>query len=72
MTEIAELTLDQISALIYEVMIANGCDDANAAALADIMSRAERDGSHSHGSRGEANLLPSTLFAALPRRECLL
>ena len=49
MTEIAELTLEQISALIYEVMIANGCDDANAAALADIMSRAERDGSHSHG-----------------------
>ena len=49
MTEFIELTLEQISALINEVMIANGCDDANAAALADIMTRAERDGSHSHG-----------------------
>lgn len=49
MTEFTELTLEQISALINEVMIANGCDDANAAALADIMTRAERDGSHSHG-----------------------
>ena len=49
MTEFTELTLEQISALIKEVMIANGCDDANAAALADIMTRAERDGSHSHG-----------------------
>lgn len=43
------LTLDEISDLITRVMLANGCDDANAAALADIMTRAERDGSHSHG-----------------------
>jgi delta1-piperideine-2-carboxylate reductase len=30
-------------------MLANGCDDDNATALADIVTRAERDGSHSHG-----------------------
>ena len=30
-------------------MTANGCNEANAAALADIVARAERDGSHSHG-----------------------
>ena len=30
-------------------MIANGCDSKNADALADIVTRAERDGSHSHG-----------------------
>jgi len=30
-------------------MISNGCDDSNATALSDIISRAERDGSHSHG-----------------------
>ena len=49
MSEFAELTLEQISVLITDVMVANGCDNANAAALADIMTRAERDGSHSHG-----------------------
>ena len=43
------LSLDEIYALIHSTMLANGCDDANASALADIMTRAERDGSHSHG-----------------------
>ncbi len=43
------LTLDEIHALAYEAMVKNGCDEANAAALADIVMRAERDGSHSHG-----------------------
>jgi len=43
------LTLDEIYALVHSTMIANGCDEDNAAALADIMTRAERDGSHSHG-----------------------
>jgi delta1-piperideine-2-carboxylate reductase len=49
MSDSVSLTLDEINALIREVMTANGCDDANADALADIMTRAERDGSHSHG-----------------------
>ena len=43
------LTLDEIYALAHDTMTANGCDAANAAALADIVMRAERDGSHSHG-----------------------
>jgi len=43
------LTLDEIYALAHSTMLANGCDDANASALADIVTRAERDGSHSHG-----------------------
>ncbi len=43
------LKLDEIYALAYDTMIGNGCDDPNASALADIIMRAERDGSHSHG-----------------------
>ncbi|MGB2159321.1 MAG: Ldh family oxidoreductase, partial [Candidatus Puniceispirillaceae bacterium] len=43
------LTLDEIHALAHEAMTKNGCDEVNAAALADIVMRAERDGSHSHG-----------------------
>ncbi len=43
------LELDDIYKLAHDVMQANGCDKDNAAALADIICRAERDGSHSHG-----------------------
>ena len=43
------LSLDEIYALAHDTMMANGCDEANAGALADIVMRAERDGSHSHG-----------------------
>ncbi len=43
------LALDEIYALAHSTMIANGCDEDNANALADIVTRAERDGSHSHG-----------------------
>ena len=43
------LELDDIYQLAYDVMLDNGCDRDNAAALADIICRAERDGSHSHG-----------------------
>jgi delta1-piperideine-2-carboxylate reductase len=43
------LELDAIYKLAKDVMASNGCDVANAAALADIICRAERDGSHSHG-----------------------
>ena len=44
-----DLSLDEIYSLAKNVMLANGCDTANAGALADIICRAERDGSHSHG-----------------------
>jgi len=43
------LTLEEIYALAHATMVANGCDESNAAALADIVVRAEKDGSHSHG-----------------------
>ncbi len=43
------LSLSSIYDLTYQSMLTNGCDEANAAALADIVFRAERDGSHSHG-----------------------
>ena len=42
------LELDDIYKLAYDVMLANGCDADNAAALADIICRAERDGSVSY------------------------
>ena len=44
-----ELKLNTIYKLAEDAMRANGCDKANASALADIICRAERDGSHSHG-----------------------
>ena len=44
-----DLSLDEIYSLAKNVMLANGCDTANAEALADIICRAECDGSHSHG-----------------------
>jgi len=43
------LTLDQIYALAFDCLQANGADELNAAAVADNMMRAECDGSHSHG-----------------------
>jgi delta1-piperideine-2-carboxylate reductase len=43
------LELNHIYKIAYDAMLANGCDNDNAAALSDIICRAERDGSHSHG-----------------------
>ena len=43
------LTLDEIYDLTKDTMLANQCNDENASAIADIVMRAERDGSHSHG-----------------------
>jgi delta1-piperideine-2-carboxylate reductase len=43
------LSLKEIYSLAYQTMISNGCNEPNAQALADIIFRAERDGSHSHG-----------------------
>ena len=43
------LSLNEIYKLAYDTMVVNGCDDANATALAKIICSAERDGSHSHG-----------------------
>ncbi|MFK7939838.1 MAG: Ldh family oxidoreductase [Roseovarius sp.] len=49
MSATTPMSLSEISALADAALRANGCDAANAAAVADIVTRAERDGSHSHG-----------------------
>ncbi len=41
--------LDEIRELAYQCLTQNGADDENAAALAETIVGAERDGSHSHG-----------------------
>ncbi|MGI9311202.1 MAG: Ldh family oxidoreductase, partial [bacterium] len=43
------LSLTEIRALAHDCMAHNGCDHANADAVADTVTRAERDGSVSHG-----------------------
>ena len=43
------LTLGEIHELATRCLGANGCDEENAAALANTITAAERDGSHSHG-----------------------
>ena len=43
------LTLDEISNLAKKTLIANGCDDETATILSDLIMKAERDGSLSHG-----------------------
>ncbi|MEE9336011.1 MAG: Ldh family oxidoreductase [Granulosicoccaceae bacterium] len=43
------LNLKEIYSLAHSTLLSNGCDEANASAVADIVTRAERDGSHSHG-----------------------
>ncbi len=43
------LSLDEVHRLATEKLIAHGCDDQNAAAVADTITTAERDLAHSHG-----------------------
>ena len=43
------LTLDEIYNLANKTLISNGCDKENADILSDTITRAERDGSLSHG-----------------------
>ncbi len=49
MPETTALTLEQIRELAHRCLADNGCDAANAAAVADTVTHAERDGSVSHG-----------------------
>jgi len=44
-----ELTVEEVHRLTTEVLRSNGCDDANAEAVARTLARAERDGAESHG-----------------------
>jgi delta1-piperideine-2-carboxylate reductase len=43
------LTLDEILNLAKKTLLANGCDEETATILADLIMKAERDGSLSHG-----------------------
>ena len=43
------LTLDEIFDLAKKTLLANGCDDETASILAELIMKAERDGSLSHG-----------------------
>ena len=43
------LTLEQIYDLAKEALVKNGCNEENAVAVADTVTKAERDGSVSHG-----------------------
>ena len=43
------LTLDEILDLAKKTLLANGCDDETASILAELVMKAERDGSLSHG-----------------------
>jgi len=43
------LTLDEIFELAKKTLLSNGCDEETAAILADLIMKAERDGSLSHG-----------------------
>ena len=43
------LTLDEIFELAKKTLLANGCDDETSSILADLIMKAERDGSLSHG-----------------------
>ena len=43
------LKLDEIFDLSKKTLLANGCDDETASVLADLIMKAERDGSLSHG-----------------------
>ena len=47
--ETAHMTLDEAHAIIKKVLLKNGCDEANATAIADNMAGAERDHALSHG-----------------------
>ncbi len=48
-TETVNLSLDQVHELARTVLSQNGCNNENAAAIADTITTAERDGSTSHG-----------------------
>ena len=43
------LSLDEVRDLATRALLANGCNQANADAVADTVTAAERDGCKSHG-----------------------
>ena len=49
MSGTVHLSLNEVRALSTEVLIANGMSEANAMVIADVVTQAEADGTHSHG-----------------------
>ena len=49
MSDTVHMSLDEVRALSTEVLIANGMSEANAIVIADVVTQAEADGTHSHG-----------------------
>ena len=49
MSDTVHMSLDEVQALSTEVLIANGMSEANAMVIADVVTQAEADGTHSHG-----------------------
>ncbi len=49
MSGTVHLSLNEVRALSTEVLIANGMSKANAIVIADVVTQAEADGTHSHG-----------------------
>ncbi len=47
--EKVQLTIGEVAALAQDSLERHGCDNDNAAAVANVIARAERDGCHSHG-----------------------
>ena len=43
------ISLDEIYALAHKALLSAGASEEHADAVADVVARAERDGSHSHG-----------------------
>lgn len=49
MTQDVTISLAEVNSVARAALLRAGCDDANAAAVADVIARAERDGCASHG-----------------------
>ena len=49
MSDTVHMSLEEVRALSTEVLIANGMSEANAMVIADVVTQAEADGTHSHG-----------------------
>ena len=49
MTDMVHMSLEDVHALALRACLANGCSEAQARAIADTVTAAERDGARSHG-----------------------
>ena len=49
MSNVSKITLEEIKILVTNVFLKQGCNKENASALANTITKAEEDGSSSHG-----------------------